>query len=810
MHHTAGDWATDGPTFQNVLNWMYNIDDLADGNWGNCGNVLGKQHVTSFFVTEKGLTKAQEYANAGGTVSPTTWDYNDVDAMVSKLKSVMAQILSVSTTFTAASVPVSVLNRSQIVDNVYIALFRTDENDLARWPGNIKKLKLDSSGTILNDANDTPAIASDGRIKYDALTFWTDDTTLPTPDPNKNEVAGKDGRSVARGGAGQKIPGFTTGDPGLANSVSGARQLYYEPSSGNTLVALDADDTTKITATEESDLGASTTSEAQDLIKFARGYDMTDDDKDKVYLEARSWILGDSLHSRPLPINYGNSDSSKDPDIRLLMGTNDGFMHMFKNTDPGTTGTQLGTEVWAYMPRAVMGVVKTLKSDLAGTHPYGVDGPPAAYLYDKGLDGVIKSSDGDKVWLYFGLRRGGKAYYGLDISAPDAPTKLWTITNTGDFSELGLSFSQPRVEDLDWGSGTKPVVLFGGGYDTNKDTRTVDATSGKPTNQAALGTDDTVGNAIYIVDAQTGALVWKATQGTSATASYDSSKLTYFLAKTDMTDSIPSTLTTLDTDNDGLVDRAYVGDTGGNIWRVDMGDKDRSNWTVVKLANLGRHFNNTAKTDIRFFHRPDFVQYKDGTGAYDAVIVGSGDRANPLDTTRENWMFMIKDRFTTSGTPPTSVINFDDLADVTSSTVYNCLKTSCATAPDLAYGWKLQLESSGEKALATPTTISSQVYFTTYVPADIAAIKAKNSCDPSEGSGRLYAVSLAKAFAVNDYSVDNGTTKGKEDRYVDLKSGGIPAEVVYIPFNKILKPDLTVQNVNTTARWKSYWYPSEK
>ena len=256
-----------------------------------------------------------------------------------------------------------------------------------------------------------------------------------------------------------------------------------------------------------------------------------------------------------------------------------------------------------------------------------------------------------------------------------------------------------------------------------------------------------------------------------------------------------------------IIDYRGLPDTGGNVWRVDLHGDSPSAWTIVKLANLGRHYSNTAANDRRFFHRPDFVKYKDSTGAYDAVILGSGDRANPLDSTRENWFYMIKDRFITAGTPPTSVISQSNLGDVTD----NCLQSnSCTTSPSLTYGWRMQLEQSGEKALATATTINKQIYFTSYTPADMSAILAKSSCEPSEGTGRLYAVGLESAFAVNDYSVANGTTLDKPDRYVDLKSGGIPAEVVYIPFNKVLKPDLSVQEINTSARWKTYWYPSEK
>src|SRR5690606_11966222 len=96
---------------------------------------------------------------------------------------------------------------------------------------------------VLLDSLGAAAIAgTDGRIRQDALTYWTNPATLPAADTAAGEVTGRDGRAVARGGAGQKIPGFVSGGPGLVNG-SGSRRLYYDKvgMSGTSLAALDAD-----------------------------------------------------------------------------------------------------------------------------------------------------------------------------------------------------------------------------------------------------------------------------------------------------------------------------------------------------------------------------------------------------------------------------------------------------------------------------------------------------------------------------------------------------------------------------------------
>ncbi|MCI0505967.1 MAG: hypothetical protein L0Z73_07620, partial [Gammaproteobacteria bacterium] len=676
-------------------------------------------------------------------------------------------------------------------DNVYIALFRADEVGRVRWPGNVKKLRLDLDRGLLVDAKGNHAIDTDGRILQSALTFWTNETQLPTADTDAGEVEGRDGRTVERGGAGQKIPGYmsgtanVTGDPGLTNvSSTSARKLYYEDASAtNGLADLDADDAA--VAALKTDLGAVDDIDALDILKFIRGYDMMDEDIDgKKDTEAREWILGDPLHSRPLPINYGNRNNEYHndyPDIRIVFGTNDGFFHMLKNTSGSATIVQEGGENWAFMPKEVMHVPKALMANKVDNHNYGVDGAPAVYVHDDDNNGVIGNDTDDKAWVFFGLRRGGRALYAMDVTNPDTPKFMWKITSSSaGFTDLGYTFSNPRVGKLNYdGNGPKPVLVFGGGYDMNKDTKDV------------VGANDTIGKGVYIVDAQSGKLVW---HGLHA----------------DMVDGIPSEVSVIDTDGDGLLDRGYVGDMGGRVWRFDLAG-DWTKWFVTKLADLGRHYNpGVLADDRRFFHRADFVQYRDSTKDYDAIIVASGDRADPLGTKVENWVYMIKDTDITSGTIKASLIKHYDsdktvpqLADVTD----NCLQyDNCTVSPDLTYGWRMKLAVAGEKSLATPTTLAKKIYVTTFLPPGSGN---DGSCDPDEGSGRLYAMSLDDARAVNDYKVDGNDTLTTEDRYVDLQSGGIPAEVVYVPFNKILKPDLSLENVGVSGRWDTYWYKEE-
>jgi len=792
---SLGGFGSPQPQFPDVVQYL-NDADLASGKYADVPDLDDKQNVISYFIIDPRFinTTTAGYARAGGTGVPLPLT-DDPDQLVATLEEVFRQILSVSTTFVAASVPVNVFNRAEITDNVFIALFQVDGDGRPYWVGNVKKLKLvganDSSSTVtLVDALGNPAIAADGRIRFDALTPWTIPGALPPADVNAGEVDGRDGRVVNRGGTGQRIPGLLLGNPQEANGLGG-RRIFYDRTP-TSLGNLNVDLTTA--SALAADFGVSTTREALELIAYARGLDIDDLDLDLDRAEPRDWLFGDALHSRPLPINYGSIGGYTDPDnpaIYLAVGTNDGMLRMIRNTR--ASGAESGEEVWAFMPRRALAAQKVLRTNAVGMkHPYTIDGAPVAFMLDRNQDGSIISSDGDRVYLYVGMRRGGKAYFAFDITDPENPDLMWTIEKDGgDFAELGYTFSNPRVGLMKTSGGPRPILMFAGGYDMNKDTR------------GSVGTDDSEGNAIFVVDAETGQLIWKAIRGAGGAG-------TTTFEHPGLTDSIPSGLAVGDTDGDGFTDRLVVGDTGGNIWRADIQGPDTADWKLSLLASVGRHSAAGIVNDRRFFHRPDLVPSKDGNGLFDAVVIGSGDRADPLDKGGlvENFAYMIKDRATAPGSGTDTAWQHGDFGDVTS----NCLQSDTPCVVDLDKGWRLKLEEPGEKVLATPLTITGKVFFTTYLPQSGTGATA---CSPSEGAGRLYAVALQDARAVINYDTSDDDPNApdqpstKNDRSVELQSLGIPAEVVFLPPNKILRPDFTSDNLDSTTRWRTFWYLQE-
>ena len=144
----------------------------------------------------------------------------------------------------------------------------------------------------------------------------------------------------------------------------------------------------------------------------------------------------------------------------------------------------------------------------------------------------------------------------------------------GNLKTLAKHRTKPQVAYIK-SKGNTPLLIFGAGYDINKDSNDAD--------KANIKTEDKIGRGIYIVDAKTGEKVWiLAPKG-------DASKDTEFKGKY----SIAADVTLLDSNYDGYTDRIYAADTGGGIWRIDISDEGK--FSHFQLADLG------SDADRRFF-----------------------------------------------------------------------------------------------------------------------------------------------------------------------------------------------------------------
>ena len=786
-------------------------------------------NLRSFFLIQDLLTSTSTLANAGATVLSYANSLGLL-GLGQTAASLLKPVIDVDASLLTPSLTVDLTTPSAVRSEAFFSVFKPDLNQKPRWNGNLKKLRVatdSSSNYQYYDASGALAVASDGRIKTSALTYWTDTSLL-------GSGVTADGRSSTLGGAGQKIPGYLFGgggNPGRINADN-KRKLYYDKItvSSFALNGLDAD-TQAVRDELKTDLGVTGTTTADDtrrlqLLLYARGFNVgtaaapLGTGTGVTGVVARDWMHGALLHSRPVAINYGarGSYTTASPDIRVVYGAADGYLRMVRNSD--------GVETWGFMPRTVMSQQNLLRENTAvASLPYGVDGAPAVLLQDRGatVGGVVGSADGkiessnanDRAWMFFGLRRSGRYYYGMNVTNPDSPSLLWRIGPDGLYqssglvagsstlySELGLTLSNPQIGRMSVTSGgtttTKPVVIFAGGYNGGRDS--AGARVGKDLQRGSdglVGTDDSVGNAIYIVDAQTGDLIWKAKQGTFSSSTPFNTTTRAFTHPL-LTNSIPSDVSIIDSDGDGLTDRLYVGDTGGRLWRGDFPGSDISKWTLSPIASLGRHRTSNVANDRRFFEAPDYAPMRSTSGNFDMITFGSGDREDPLNVTTENYFYAYRDLRTAVGRLASEVVTSD--ADLKGPSDFTDLTTTCATScttQNLTTGWRVKMTGAGEKVMSQPLSTSGTAYFSTYTPPDSATA----SCTPSEGSSKIYGVSLLDSHPTAASFINDGDGSARSQ---DSATPGLPGE-----FNALTASAAAVNaqalSLPTTGPTPVYW-----
>jgi type IV pilus assembly protein PilY1 len=209
----------------------------------------------------------------------------------------------------------------------------------------------------------------------------------------------------------------------------------------------------------------------------------------------------------------------------------------------------------------------------------------------------------------------------------------------------------------------------------------------------------TMGQAVLVLDASTGAL----------------------LRQLNTDRSVPASVTLVDTDYDGYVDRAYAADTGGNVYRIDFesaaGDGAVANWAITKFAALGDGVR-------RFFYAPDVV----GTNLFTAVLLGSGNRERPLQTVTADHFFTLFDyrlQKGPSGAPPIgslALVRHDDTLSPY-ATIAGCY---------------LPMDPRGEKVVTAAATTGGYTYFSTNRPTP----PAPNSCANNLGIAKGYKIPL--------------------------------------------------------------------
>jgi type IV pilus assembly protein PilY1 len=222
---------------------------------------------------------------------------------------------------------------------------------------------------------------------------------------------------------------------------------------------------------------------------------------------------------------------------------------------------------------------------------------------------------------------------------------------------------------------------------------------------------------------------------------------------------IPSDVATIDLDGDGRVDRLYVGDTNGYMWRYNIGDLNKDGttnpadyspsceWTVKKIfsSNAG------GSEKRRIMYPPDVTFEKDTTGEYEMIFFGTGDREDPKGTKDQDRIYAFKDKNTLTTKNETNLTNVSSFYTLSADQ-----QTAKLTEIRSGLGWYLILEKKeGEKCLATPVVYARTAYFTSFSPSTEAI---GDPCFIGEGTGSLYAVNWSTGEAA--FNLDDPTNLG--------------------------------------------------
>lgn len=329
-----------------------------------------------------------------------------------------------------------------------------------------------------------------------------------------------------------------------ANTLAGQSNNAYSTSTTGvnfTWGSLDNDTRLALRRTADTNVSVSE-AEAQNRLAFLRGdrsLEASTSNPANPY-RTRSSRLGDIVNSDPqyiasqdfgynllagslwgtagadyLTYRAGSSYKNKKP--LVVMGANDGMLHGFDGTLSNG-----GAELFAYVPRSVADSLYQLTSP-DYSHRYYVDGSPAfsdAYIGTSWKTIVVGTTGA-----------GGKSVFALDVTDPSSMTAsnlMWEFTAP----EMNFPMQRPSI-----------VALANGKFG-------VIVTSGFANAAVTSGT-------VWILDAADGSILKKFTITTTGGLSEP-------LA--------------IDLNNDRVADRIYVGDTVGNLWRLDITGSNTSSW----------------------------------------------------------------------------------------------------------------------------------------------------------------------------------------------------------------------------------------
>jgi type IV pilus assembly protein PilY1 len=624
-------------------------------------------------------------------------------------------------------------------------------------------------------------INSDGTVSSDAA--WKAETSLNS---NYHSATGYSNRKVF-------TDAYTLATDSSGNVTSATFDQGFQFTSANAAL---------LDSIETAGLKSPALAGGSDTLANRINFLLGDPTYEGTVFRSRTSLLGAIIRSQPVYVSFASggyydtwpsgspeiadgvqsydtfvSDQSTRPGTAYV-GANDGMLHAFAAPAPtgcAADGTGCdygngGTELWAFIPRAVYANLGNLTSTNFSYRPT-VDETPVTrdVFFSEGSSSV---KDKWHTILAGGVGLGGRGVYALDITDPTSFSEsdvLWefdsdmTIPSTDDCqsimgssadatgcraTDLGYTVSQPNIGRLHNG---KWAVLVSNGYFPDcgtPDTPTNDSTNCKAI--AAQAPTDASGipySALFVLDAQTGSVIAELKTPT------DIPGVTSFGLSTPVMG---------DYDSDQVDDVAFAGDVQGNLWRFDLSDASPANWKVTLvykgLADAsGNQGLQSITTMPRLFPDPATNRFMVvfGTGKFlgigdnsdNTVQAVMGVRDNGTTYSQADLTEQYLHETTVSTTLPDGSPNPSPLAGATLRCVTGSASDACDTTASAANpipstgtgsgGWIINLEATsggvqtnaGERVVVSPGAIfaSNTVVFETLITGSASS----DPCSPS-------------------------------------------------------------------------------
>ena len=480
-----------------------------------------------------------EWDKDGDGIPDNYYEAQAGDQIQAKVLGAINDILNQASSGTAVSVLATTgEGEGTLVQAIFLPgkIIGTQEVD---WLGRLQSLWVDAKGNIREDTvNDKVLdITADKIIKY-----YTDNVTNETmvkryavstavPYPDTTTATGT---AISL----DEIQPIWEGGAMLADRDPDDRLIYTSIGSGSASSGGFYPFTVANAAAIRPYLGIESTdfydyldatdpaNRAANLIAYIRGKDKADlpypttaQVRNRT-MDGKVWKLGDIVYSTPVTISkpveqydvlysdptygayqakYGDTATTQRESV-VYVGANDGMLHAFTSGifnkaaggfTPNTVGTQdIGDELWAYIPRALLPHLKWLADT-----KYAIDTHvPFVDLKPKVVDVRIFTADtvhpgGWGTVLIGGMNFGGKdiwtnnvdgttthyysSYFAIDVTDPRNPTLLWDQW----FPNMGLTTNQPTVLSVGrtwdglnrtWNSDDHWYLAIGSGFDDFK------------------------------------------------------------------------------------------------------------------------------------------------------------------------------------------------------------------------------------------------------------------------------------------------------------------------------------------------------